>query len=127
MAPSRVTASDVARAAGVSQPTVSRVFNNSTAVDPEKAARVRAVANELGYIPNLVARTLNSGQSFRIGVILAHLKNAFFGASLERLSEALHSAGRHGMHRHEALLHLLSLLPQCGSLVQPLQLSLCGM
>ena len=89
----RVTANDVARAAGVSQPTVSRVFNRSTAVDPVKAERVRAVAKELGYIPNLVARSLNSGKTFRIGVVLAYLKNGFFGEALQRMSKVLNAQG----------------------------------
>lgn len=93
MAPPRVTASDVAKAAGVSQPTVSRVFTKTTSVDPQKAARVRTVAKELGYIPNLVARSLNSGQTFRIGVVLAYLKNAFFGEALQSLSKALNAQG----------------------------------
>ena len=93
MAPPRVTASDVAKAAGVSQPTVSRVFTRTTSVDPQKAARVRAVAKELGYIPNLVARSLNSGQTFRVGVVLAYLKNGFFGEALQRLSKALNAQG----------------------------------
>jgi DNA-binding LacI/PurR family transcriptional regulator len=89
----RVTAHDVARAAGVSQPTVSRVFSRSASVDPAKAARVKQVARELGYIPNLVARTLNSGQSYRIGVVLAYLKNAFFAEALQQLSKALNAQG----------------------------------
>lgn len=93
MGSERITASDVARAAGVSQPTVSRVFNRSATVDPEKAERVRSVARELGYIPNLVARSLNSGNSFRIGIVLAHLKNGFFGDALHRLSKTLNAKG----------------------------------
>lgn len=93
MAPPRVTASDVAKAAGVSQPTVSRVFTKTASVDPQKAARVRAVAKELGYIPNLVARSLNSGQTFRIGVVLAYLKNGFFGEALQSLSKVLNAQG----------------------------------
>ncbi|WP_415919553.1 LacI family DNA-binding transcriptional regulator [Tateyamaria sp. SN6-1] len=93
MSSSRITASDVARAAGVSQPTVSRVFSRSTSVDPAKAERVRAVARELGYIPNLVARSLNSGHSFRIGIVLAYLKNGFFGEALQDLSKALNKQG----------------------------------
>ena len=93
MAPARVTASDVAKAAGVSQPTVSRVFSRATSVDPKKAERVRTAAKELGYIPNLVARSLNSGHSFRIGVILAHVKNGFFSEALQQLSKALNAQG----------------------------------
>ncbi len=93
MAPARVTASDVARAAGVSQPTVSRVFSRSAAVDPQKAERVRAVARELGYIPNLVARSLNSGNSFRIGIVLAYLKNSFFADALQNFAKSLNAQG----------------------------------
>lgn len=93
MGSTRVTATDVAKAAGVSQPTVSRVFSRSASVDPEKAERVRAAARELGYIPNLVARSLNSGNSFRIGIVLAYLKNGFFGEALQRLSKALNAHG----------------------------------
>ncbi|ABV94873.1 transcriptional regulator [Dinoroseobacter shibae DFL 12 = DSM 16493] len=93
MGSTRVTARDVARAAGVSQPTVSRVFSRSAAVDPAKADRVRAAARELGYIPNLVARSLNSGHSFRIGIVLAYLKNGFFSDALQRLSKALNARG----------------------------------
>ena len=93
MASERVTAYDVAKAAGVSQPTVSRVFSRSTSVDPAKVERVRAVARELGYIPNLVARSLNSGNSFRIGIVLAYLKNGFFGQALQDLSKALNKQG----------------------------------
>ncbi|MEO0637482.1 MAG: LacI family DNA-binding transcriptional regulator [Pseudomonadota bacterium] len=93
MASTRITANDVAKAAGVSQPTVSRVFNRSKSVDPEKAERVHAVARELGYVPNLVARSLNSGHSFRIGIVLAYLKNGFYGEALQQLSKALNARG----------------------------------
>ena len=93
MGAARVTASDVAKAAGVSQPTVSRVFSRNAPVDPKKAERVRAVARELGYIPNHVARTLNSGHSHRIGIVLAYLKNGFFGEALQRLSKGLNAQG----------------------------------
>ncbi|MEO0669846.1 MAG: LacI family DNA-binding transcriptional regulator [Pseudomonadota bacterium] len=93
MGSTRITASDVAKVAGVSQPTVSRVFNRSASVDPVKAEHVRAVARELGYIPNLVARTLNSGTSFRIGIVLAYLKNGFFGEALQDLSRTLNARG----------------------------------
>jgi DNA-binding LacI/PurR family transcriptional regulator len=93
MKQSRVTATEVAKAAGVSQPTVSRVFSRSATVDPEKEERVRAAARELGYIPNLVARSLNSGSSFRIGIVLAYLKNSFFADALQRLSKALNAHG----------------------------------
>lgn len=89
----RATAIDVAKLAGVSQPTVSRVFSKPDSVSIEKVLRVRQAANELGYIPNFVARSLNSGRSRRIGIVLAYLKNSFFSEALHGLTMALNEKG----------------------------------
>jgi len=62
---------DVARLAGVSHVTVSRVLNDSPAVRPATRARVEAAIEELGYRRNSVARALKSGRSSTIGVVLA--------------------------------------------------------
>ncbi|MGV9271137.1 LacI family DNA-binding transcriptional regulator [Kitasatospora sp. NPDC003701] len=60
---------DVARVAGVSKQTVSRVLNGSPAVRPETRTRVLAAVAELGYLPNQAARALTTGQTRTIGVI----------------------------------------------------------
>lgn len=73
----RVTISDVARAAGVSKQTVSRVLNDRSELSPETRARVRRVIQELGYRPNVVARSLLSGRSFTLGLVIPDLKNPF--------------------------------------------------
>jgi DNA-binding LacI/PurR family transcriptional regulator len=79
-APSRPPRStDVARVAGVSQKTVSRVMNNEPHVSDEVRERVAQVARELGYRPNSVARALNSGRTRRIGVV--SLGTALYGPS----------------------------------------------
>ena len=62
------TSHDVARAVGVSQATVSRALSGSSEVSEETRARVRAAAAELGYRPNLVARSLVRGESRTIAV-----------------------------------------------------------
>lgn len=62
---------DVARAAGVSHVTVSRVLNSHPSVRPETRSRVEAAIAELGYRRNTVARALKSGRSRTIGVVLA--------------------------------------------------------
>jgi DNA-binding LacI/PurR family transcriptional regulator len=62
------TSHDVARAAGVSQATVSRALSGSSEVSEETRARVQAVAARLGYRPNLVARSLVRGESRTIAV-----------------------------------------------------------
>ena len=70
---------DVARLAGVSQKTVSRVFNDEPAVTEQTRRRVLAAAAQLGYRPNGAARALLTGRTCRIGVV--SLGTAHFGPS----------------------------------------------
>ncbi|HXR73117.1 LacI family DNA-binding transcriptional regulator [Actinocrinis sp.] len=67
--PVRAASTDVARLAGVSQKTVSRVMNNEPYVRDEVRDRVLRAATQLGYRPNGAARSLLSGRSRRLGVI----------------------------------------------------------
>lgn len=97
MPEARVTAADVARAAGVSQPTVSRVFSPGGRVSADKDRRVRDAARLLGYRPNTVARSLNTGRSNTIGIVLAYLDNPFYPQALQKLSERLSAHGYHVM------------------------------
>ncbi|HEY3713730.1 MAG TPA: LacI family DNA-binding transcriptional regulator [Jatrophihabitantaceae bacterium] len=60
---------DVARVAGVSHQTVSRVLNGSSRVDPTTRARVLAAIGQLGYRRNVVARALVTGQTQTLGVV----------------------------------------------------------
>ena len=64
---------DVAREAGVSPQTVSRVANGSNAVRPETRQRVEAAMEKLGYRPNYAARALKHGQFKNIGVVLFNM------------------------------------------------------
>lgn len=64
-----VTIKEVARAAGVSAQTVSRVLNERADVSAETRQRVRDVIAELGYSPNIIARSLIQGRSHTIGVV----------------------------------------------------------
>ncbi|MFI7129330.1 LacI family DNA-binding transcriptional regulator [Nonomuraea sp. NPDC050153] len=69
---------DVARHAGVSAATVSRVLNGHTTVNPELAARVHAAVRELGYRPNGVARNLRRRQTTLWAVLVSDVGNSFF-------------------------------------------------
>ncbi len=69
---------DVARLAGVSTMTVSRVLNDSTAVSPETRKRVLDAVRELGYVPNAVARSLSRGRTDMIALIVSDIQNPFF-------------------------------------------------
>lgn len=68
---SRPTLADVARRAGVSGQTVSRVVNDVQVVTSETAARVRLAIDELGYRPNGAARALKAGRTNTVGVVTA--------------------------------------------------------
>lgn len=69
---------EVAKRANVSTATVSRTINNSSQVKPETAARVRAAIEELNFYPNTHARTLVSGRSRMLGLIISDITNPFF-------------------------------------------------
>ncbi|NRQ30275.1 LacI family DNA-binding transcriptional regulator [Nonomuraea sp. NN258] len=69
---------DVARHAGVSAATVSRVLNGRATVNPELAARVHAAVVELGYRPNGVARNLRRRQTTLWAVLVSDVGNPFF-------------------------------------------------
>ncbi len=97
MAQVKITALDVARRAGVSQPTVSRVFTPGARVSPKLANKVRAAALELGYRPNTLARSLITGKSRTIGLVVAYLNNPFYPEALEKLSVSLSQRGYHIM------------------------------
>jgi LacI family transcriptional regulator len=68
-APSQPTINDVARLAGVSKKTVSRVINRSPLLNEETRRKVEAVIEELGYVPNPQARALALRRNFLIGLI----------------------------------------------------------
>lgn len=72
------TIRDVARKAGVSIATVSRVFNNAGPVDEETRRRVKEVAKELRYTPNAVGRSLSTKRTDAIGLLLPDLHGEFF-------------------------------------------------
>ncbi len=87
-----VTSHDVARLAGVSQPTVSRALRNSPQVSEETKRRVREAASALGYVPSETGRALSSGRTRRVGLLLTDLENQFYPhviAPIHRELEAL--------------------------------------
>ena len=77
---------DVAKAAGVSTATVSRVLSNGLHVRPEVRERVMTAVEQLEYRPNLVARSLRSQQSTTVSLIVSDIRNPFF-TSLSRAIE----------------------------------------
>jgi len=91
--PRATTIRDVARDAGVSVATVSRVLAGSAAVSPVLADRVRASADRLGYAPHSAAQSLARGRTRLVGVLVPNLANHYFYALIKRM---LHDAERDG-------------------------------
>ena len=95
MATKKVTSLEVAKLAGVSQSAVSRVFTPGASASNKTEEKVRKAAKELGYRPNILARSLITGRSRIIGLVVAHLDNYFYPEALELLSNALQKKGYH--------------------------------
>ncbi len=95
--PRPVSIRQVAAHAGVSIATISRVMNKSADVSPETAARVRKAVEELGYIPNPMARGLNSGDTRVLGIALPWFQGEFFTELLQGADEEAVRLGYHLM------------------------------
>lgn len=86
----RITIVDVARHAGVSTASASKVLRNAYGASESMRARVQASIDELGYRPYGPARGMR-GRTFTIGVVLSDLDNPFFSLIIEGLSRAVRS------------------------------------
>lgn len=84
---------DVAREAGVSLVTVSRVINQPDKVAPETLGQVREAIKRLRYVPNLTAGSLASSRSRIIAVVVPTLASSIFSDTIDGLSQSLARAG----------------------------------
>lgn len=82
------TIKDISKHVGVSVSTVSRALNSSGYVSPEVKRKVMEAAEELGYIPNETARTLNTSISKVIGVLVPDITNPFFPKIIRGIEDA---------------------------------------
>lgn len=88
------TISDVARQAGVSTATISRVLNEPGKVSADKRKRVHDAIEKLGYTPNFGGRLLAAGRSNTIGAVIPTMSNAMFAGGLQAFQEVLARAGK---------------------------------
>lgn len=84
---SHATLADVARKAGVGTTTVSRVINGGQRVSPRTLNRVRAVIDQLGYMPNQAARILKGERTKTIGLVIPSIADSFFSSCAEAAQE----------------------------------------
>ncbi|TDW28296.1 LacI family transcriptional regulator [Rhizobium azibense] len=90
---SKTTIADVARAAGVSPMTVSRVLNGHGGASAETSERVVSAASALNYRPNPFARGLRSDRSRTIGFLVPDITNPFFPEIIRGAEDAANAAG----------------------------------
>lgn len=90
-----VTLAQVARAAGVSASTVSRILNGTATVSAEKREAVERTLTRLSYRPNVLARGLASGKTMSIGVLTQDISSPFYGDTLRGLERGLAQSGYH--------------------------------
>ncbi len=118
------TINDVAKAAGVSTATVSRVVNNGPKVGTKTREHVLHVMAELGYTPNANARALASQQSKTIGVVIPDLTDPFFASlangvelvAREQGMQTLLSTGQQSSEDELQAIHLL-MQQRCDAMV----------
>lgn len=80
-----VTSKDIARICGVSRGTVDRALNNKPRIKPETKERILRTAQELGYRPDLVARSLVTGKTMSLGVVVFDIRNRYFAQLLNSI------------------------------------------
>lgn len=96
-----ITSYDVATAAGVSQSAVSRAFSPGASISERKREQILAVAAELGYQPNAIARSMSTARSDQpqksgmVGIIVTRLEDPFFSQTIALFSRILQGRGWH--------------------------------
>jgi LacI family transcriptional regulator len=107
----RVTISDIARRAGVSTATVSRVLNEKPDVDPATAQRIREIVKELAYVPSASATMLRKGRAYCLGMLVPSLTWHWMLEVLRGVSEETEATGYnlmlYTMTRGEETMHNL--------------------
>lgn len=119
MAQDRVRIEDVAKLAGVSTATVSRVLSNPQIVAPLRRDKVLSAVETLGYVPHPSARALASGRTYTVGCVVPTIDHAIFAKSTQSLQNTLLASGYQlliGSHDYDPQTeyHVMSALQQRG-------------
>jgi DNA-binding LacI/PurR family transcriptional regulator len=89
----KVSIKDIAKAAGVSHPTVSRALGDSPLVSEETRARIQLLAREMGYSPDAQARSLVMGRTQTIGVVVTTITDPFIAEIVQAIESTAHQHG----------------------------------
>lgn len=122
-----VTIKDIAKRVGVSYATVSRALNNRSDVRPETRRKILQIAEEMGYQPNMVARSLVSQKSNIIALIVPDVSNPYFADISRSVSEAAQTCGYTTMvcntgwdpKKEQEMIHLMEVQRVAGAIIKP--------
>lgn len=87
------TMDEIAKKAGVSQATVSRVINGNTSVNPALREKVMYWVRKLDYQPNATARSLVNNKSYLLGLIIPDISNPYFSEVVQSIEEEAENNG----------------------------------
>ena len=88
-----ITIKEIAKLAGVSKSTVSRVINDSEHVSDQAREKVQEVIEETGYVPNSLAKNLKRNKTNTIGVVLPKINTSTFSSAIEGISNVMYQNG----------------------------------
>lgn len=91
--PKGITIYDIAKEAGVSPATVSRVLTDSPGVRPEKRERVRALIKKYNFTPNVMAKSLSKTKRHMVGMVCADLRNPYYASLFIECERAAYDRG----------------------------------
>ncbi|MCF4967439.1 LacI family transcriptional regulator [Nostoc sp. CMAA1605] len=93
MSKRKVSIEDIARKAGVSHSTVSRALRDSPLISARVREEIKRLAQEMNYVPNAIAQSLQNQRTYTVGVIVTSIADPFFGELVEGIEEVAKQAG----------------------------------
>ncbi|MCS7181365.1 MAG: LacI family transcriptional regulator, partial [bacterium] len=88
-----VTIKDIAKIAGVSKATVSKALNNKSDISKKTKKKIKKIAEEMGYIPNSIAKCLVEKKTYTIGLVLPYLGNPTTIERIKGINDSLFNYG----------------------------------
>ena len=88
-----LTLKDLAQKLGLSISTVSRALQNNPRINKDTRLRVKNLAKELGYYPDVLAKSLKNKKTYTIGVIVPEISHFFFSSVIDGIEEETNNDG----------------------------------
>ncbi len=89
----RISIEDIARRAGVSHSTVSRALRDNALISPKVREEIKQLAQEMNYVPNAIAQSLQNKRTNTIGVVVTSIADPFFAEVVDGIEQIARPAG----------------------------------